>query len=65
MNAPCRVLILIQMPNGARKQVRIARTGYGLERHVDRWMAKGAERVKAFGFSLSTGKEVSTLEKSV
>ena len=56
--APCRAFILATLPDGSTRKIRIPFTGYGAQRHVDRWLDRGAERVTCWLFSTSTGREI-------
>ena len=56
--APCRAFILATLPDGSTKKIRIPFTGYGAQRHVDRWLDRGAIRVVCHLVSNSTGREV-------
>lgn len=55
---PCRALILATLPDGSVRKVRIPKTGYNAQRHVDRWLSRGAVRVVCWLFSTSTGREI-------
>jgi hypothetical protein len=57
-NAPCRALIFATLQDGRTKKVSIPFTGYGSERHAERWLAKGASRVTVCLWSKSTGKNL-------
>ena len=58
-SGPCNVTI-IAIGNSdsteASKKIRIRGTGYGAQRHIDRWLAKGWDRVSVYVDSASTGK---------
>ena len=55
---PCRVLILATLADDSCKKVSIANTGYGTQRHADRWLARGAKRVNVTIWSNSTGRQI-------
>ena len=57
-NAPCRVTIFAEMPNGNTRAIRIPFTGYGTERHIKRWLNRGALAVTVYVYSRSTGRNV-------
>jgi len=57
-NAPCSVTIFADMPNGNTRTIRIPFTGYGAERHIRRWLKRGADRVTVYVDSRSTGRNV-------
>ena len=55
-NAPCSVTIFARMPNRQLKTVRIPYAGYGAERHIKRWLDRGAVSVTVYVDSRSTGR---------
>ena len=57
-NAPCRVTIFAEMPSGEIRTIRIPFTGYGAERHIKRWLNRGAVSVTVYVDSRSTGRNV-------
>ena len=60
-NAPCRVSIFAEMPSGEIRTIRIPFTGYGAERHIKRWLNRGAVRVTVHIYSRSTGRNICTV----
>ena len=57
-NAPCRVAIFAEMPSSEIRTIRIPFTGYGAERHIRRWLDRGALAVTVYVYSRSTGRNV-------
>lgn len=57
-NAPCRVTIFACMPNQQLRIIRIPYTGSGAERHIKRWLNRGAVSVTVYVDSRSTGRNV-------
>ena len=57
-NAPCRVAIFADMPSGEIRTIRIPCTGYDAERHIKRWLNRGALAVTVYVYSRSTGRNV-------
>jgi hypothetical protein len=57
-NAPCRVTIFAEMPSGEIRTIWIPFTGYGSERHIKRWLNRGAVSVTVYVDSRSTGRNV-------
>jgi len=55
---PCRALILVTIADGSKKRVSVPGTGYGIERHIDRWRARGATRIYVALWSTSTGRQI-------
>lgn len=58
MNNPCTALIMATMNDGTRRSVSIRSTGYGVDRHQQRWIDKGAKSVTVVLWSTSTGREI-------
>lgn len=54
-NNPCRAQIIVRI-DGAQKSITIPYCGYGTQRHIDRWAARGAQRVVVIVTSHSTGR---------
>lgn len=52
---PCRVQIIVTI-DGTQKSIAIPHTGYGTQRHLDRWIARGATRIAVYVTSHSTGR---------
>lgn len=57
-NAPCHVTIFAEIPNGEIRTIRIPFTGYGAERHIKRWLNRGALAVTVYVYSRSNGRNV-------
>lgn len=57
-NAPCSVTIFARMPDGSTLTIRIPFTGYGAERHIERWLNRGAVSVTVYVDSRSTGRNL-------
>lgn len=57
-SAPCSVTIFARMPNMQLRTVRIPYTGYGAERHIKRWIDRGAVSVTVYVDSRSTGRNL-------
>lgn len=57
-NAPCSVMIFARMPNTQLRTIRIPYTGYGAERHIRRWLDRGAVSVTVYVDSRSTGRNL-------
>ena len=55
---PCRILILVTLADESVKKISISNTGYGTQRHADRWLARGARRVSVTVWSNSTGRQI-------
>lgn len=43
---PCRVQIIATFADDSCKKVTIAYSGYDMDRHANRWLARGAKRVE-------------------
>lgn len=64
MNAPCNVTVIALGTDddlNASRKIRIRNTGYGAQRHADRWIARGYKRVSVAVYSNSTGRTVELL----
>ena len=60
-NAPCRVTIFAEMPSGEIRTIRVPFTGYGAERHIKRWLNRGAVQVTVYVDNRSTGRNIGTV----
>lgn len=60
-NAPCRIGIIARFSDNSARSVTIPYTGYGADRHIKRWLNRGALRVTVNIYSRSSGRNIGTV----